>query len=81
MRPLFLHYPDDPECWEREDEYLFGRKYLVAPILEAGARKREVYFPSGRWRDIRDGSIHEGASRIEADAPLSSIPVYELLED
>lgn len=81
MRPLFLHYPDDPECWEREDEYLFGRKYLVAPILEAGARKREVYLPSGRWRDIRDGSIHEGASRIEADAPLSSIPVYELLED
>jgi alpha-D-xyloside xylohydrolase len=45
MRPLFWHYPDEPQSWQVEDQYLFGEDILVAPVLHAGQRQREVWLP------------------------------------
>ncbi|KAK7748117.1 hypothetical protein SLS53_001370 [Cytospora paraplurivora] len=33
IRTLFLEFPKDESAWEVEDEYMFGSKYLVAPVL------------------------------------------------
>jgi alpha-D-xyloside xylohydrolase len=77
MRPLFLDFPDDEQAWTVEDEFLFGPDVLVAPVTEAGARRRPVYLPKGAsWAHAWSGKIHEGGSRIEQDAPLDEIPVY-----
>ena len=52
MRTLFYMYPQDKKCWDIEDEYLYGPDILVAPILEAGQKTREVYLPAGEnWTD------------------------------
>jgi alpha-D-xyloside xylohydrolase len=48
LRPLFLGFPDDPESWEIDDQYLFGDDILVAPVTIEGARQRRVYLPAGR---------------------------------
>mgnify|MGYP006203088667 CR=1 FL=1 len=40
LRPLFFEFPDDPTSWLVEDQYLFGRDILVAPLrggVRAGA--------------------------------------------
>ncbi len=79
LRTLFYEFPDDSKCWDVYDEYMFGDKYLVAPILELNTYKREVYLPAGKWEDIRDGKIYEGLQTISADAPIESIPVYRLV--
>ncbi|MCR5687727.1 MAG: family 31 glucosidase [Lachnospiraceae bacterium] len=77
MRTLFYEFPDDPMSWETEDEYMFGSRYLVAPVMEAGADKRNVYLPSGAdWKD-RGGTVYNGGCMVCADAPLSVIPVFE----
>lgn len=56
MRAMFVEFPDDPVCWELEEQYMYGDKYLVAPILNLGQRARKVYLPSGcGWR-LSDGS-------------------------
>ena len=79
MRTLFYEFPDDPMAWEIEDEYMFGDRYLVAPILSAGAVSRSVYLPSGvRWKEQNDGGIYDGGCTICADAPLGVIPVFEI---
>ena len=77
IRAMFYEYPDDETCWEVEDQYMFGEKYLVAPVLQAGAVSRKVYLPHGVWREIHSGNIYEGGQWIEADAPLQYIPVLE----
>ena len=41
MRTMFYEFPDDAKCWEVTDQYMFGDKYLVAPILEAGMSERK----------------------------------------
>jgi len=78
MRTLFYEFPDDPKSWEVRDEYLFGDRYLVAPVLSAGMKARDVYLPSGsRWKNHTDGSVHEGGCTVSAPAPLHIIPVFE----
>ena len=77
MRPLFVDFPGDDRAWAVEDEFLFGPDLLVAPVLDAGARVREVYLPAGaRWTHAWSGREHEGGTVIEQEAPLHEIPVY-----
>lgn len=77
IRGLFYEFPSDERCYEISDEYMFGSKYLVAPILEYGARSREVYLPEGKWTEIHTGTSFEGGKSYEINAPLEYIPVFE----
>lgn len=77
MRPLFYDFPEDAKAWEMEDEYMFGPDFLVAPILYADMRKREVYLPSGsKWKNYWTGETFDGGKAIEVDAPLAQLPVF-----
>ena len=40
--------PMDDEALTVEDEFLLGDSLLVAPVLEEGAIKRDIYLPRGR---------------------------------
>ncbi|HYW81864.1 MAG TPA: family 31 glucosidase, partial [Spirochaetia bacterium] len=76
MRPLFVDYPEDPQAWAVEDEFLFC-DLLVAPVLAPSLRSRMVYLPNGRWKNFYDGSLLEGGQTIESAAPIDRIPVFE----
>ena len=77
MRPLFVDFPDDPACWDIEDQFLFGPDILVCPVVEQGAASRQVYLPAGTtWRDAFAGDVFEGGQTLTADAPLERIPVF-----
>lgn len=77
MRTMFYEFPDDATCWNIDDQYMFGSRYLVAPVLKAGVTTREVYLPAGKWQDIATKTIYEGGQRIQAQAPIEHIPVFE----
>lgn len=77
MKPLFYDFPQDPLAWEAEDVYLFGHDLLVAPVLDAGIRRREVYLPVGaQWTEMATGKIYSGGQRLEVSAPLEEIPLF-----
>jgi alpha-D-xyloside xylohydrolase len=77
MRALFYAFPEDPRCWEVEDQYMYGDKYLCCPVMEAGLKKRSVYLPNGEtWKDFNSDVLHEGGKAIESDCPLTSMPVF-----
>jgi len=76
MRPLFLEFPDDPQTWGRDDEFLFGRDLLVAPVLREGAERRGGYLPKGAWFELENGRRHEGGRHVAVPVTLDSIPVF-----
>ena len=77
MRTLFYMYPQDKECWNMEDEYMYGPDILVAPILHAGQRSREVYLPAGEcWIEYATGKKYDGGTTVQAAAELDTIPVF-----
>lgn len=77
MRPMFFSYPDDENCWNLADQYMFGADILVAPVTEPDARERSVYLPGGsRWIALGDNSVHEGGQTVVAAAPLAYSPIF-----
>jgi alpha-glucosidase/alpha-D-xyloside xylohydrolase len=76
MRPLWLHYSDDPRAVERGDEFLWGRDMLVAPVTEPGARERSLYLPRGAWYDFWTNARVEGGREITRAVDLETTPVY-----
>lgn len=76
MRSLWLHYPDEPAAVAREDEYLWGRDILVAPVLEKDATTRHVYLPRGAWHDFWTSERVKGGSEISRAVDLQTIPLY-----
>ena len=77
IRTMFFEFPEDEKSWTLQDQYMFGSKYLVAPVLELHQRERDVWLPEGSWKDVNSGEIIEGKRVIRAAAPLDVIPVYE----
>jgi alpha-D-xyloside xylohydrolase len=77
MRPMFYEFPYDPACDLLKDQYMYGEKYLVAPMMYAGMREREVYLPAGaRWTNVDTGETFSGGQTVLAKAPLDVIPVF-----
>jgi alpha-D-xyloside xylohydrolase len=79
MRALFVEFPDDAGSWLVEDEYLFGRDLLVAPLLEHGAKGRNVYLPPGVWHDWQKGDAYSGGRWVRIEA--GELPVILLARD
>lgn len=83
IRPLFYDFPNDPAAWTITDQYMYGPKYLVSPILKPGQRERVVTLPKGAsWRQISAegkpiGDVVKGGGSVTVDAPLEYMPVFE----
>lgn len=77
IRAMFFEFPDDEKCWELEDQYMFGDKYLVAPITHLNEYSRKVYLPDGQWRLTSTGEIYSGLATVSVDAPIDYMPVFE----
>ncbi|HIC93739.1 MAG TPA: DUF4968 domain-containing protein [Anaerolineae bacterium] len=75
-RPLVMEWPQDPEVWEEDSEFLCGNDLLVAPVLEAGAGGREIYLPQGTWFDFWQNTALDGPQHLRVIAPLDSMPLY-----
>lgn len=52
MRALMIDFADDLASFWVDDEYMFGRDLLVAPVLQEHAGERPVHLPPGRWLDF-----------------------------
>ena len=76
MRPLVLHFEDDENTFNLNNEFMVGENMLVAPILEQGATKRMVYLPVGTWVDYWTGNRFSGGEHIIVDAPIDVMPIF-----
>ena len=54
MVPLTLEFPNDKNCRDNLHQYLLGRDLMV------GIYNKNIYFPSGKWKDYWTGEVIEG---------------------
>jgi alpha-D-xyloside xylohydrolase len=78
LRTLFFEYPEDPTSWLIEDEYMFGRDILVAPLME-DVPSRNVYLPPGQWVDYQSGKTYKGTAWHHITA--GEIPIVLLVKE
>jgi alpha-glucosidase len=87
LRPLWWADPAAGELRALDDSFLLGEDLLVAPVLRAGQREREVLLPrqaGGGWYHFTDLGAHLGRhvgtllapGTVSAGAPLGETPLY-----
>ena len=77
IRTMFYEFPEDGRCWQVTDQYMFGSRYLVAPILKHDCFRRDVYLPAGTWKLSSTGETYVGGQTVTVDAPIEYMPVFE----
>jgi alpha-glucosidase (family GH31 glycosyl hydrolase) len=76
IRPLCLTDPHEPRGWSIGDAYGYGPALWVAPVLDHGAREREVALPRGDWIETWSDARVRGGGEAVVAAPLHRIPVW-----
>ncbi len=75
IRPQCLIDPRELRGWTVSDAYGYGPSLWVAPVLDEGAREREVVLPRGEWIET-SGRVLRGGEETVVPAPLERIPVW-----
>lgn len=79
-RPLFCHLiydnAEDSNVYDIEDEYMFGSKLLIAPVVNEGELERTVYLPVGVWYNFFTHERYEGGRSYIMACELGKILVF-----
>ena len=76
IQALLLRHPKDRVCWHIDDEYYFGREFLVAPVMNSN-NHRDIYLPEGQWVDFFTGERFSGSQWLyDYSVPLHLMPVF-----
>jgi alpha-D-xyloside xylohydrolase len=75
IRAMPLAFPDDPNTYDKDLQFMLGKWLLIAPIYNRGG-SRLVYFPKGRWIDFENGKIYIGPTNGRINAPLNKLPIF-----
>jgi alpha-glucosidase (family GH31 glycosyl hydrolase) len=77
MRPIFFEEADNLQLATYSDVYLWGRDVLVAPVLNAGEKTKEVYFTNtSNWYDFYSDEKFKGGQTKTVQIKENSIPTY-----
>ena len=80
-RPLAMDFPADAQAWGTavDDQYMFGRHFMAAPVHAMGARNRSVYFPQGAaYTHFFTNETFQGGATVTVDAPLDHFPLFKV---
>lgn len=75
MRPLFMDWPSDTLVHNLEDEFLYGRSILAAPVASLES-SRQVYLPQGVWYDFWNGNRTDGGTSFTREYALDDMPLF-----
>ncbi|XP_016888435.1 SITS-binding protein isoform X2 [Cynoglossus semilaevis] len=78
-RPMWWLNPSDPMTFTIDDQFLIGDKVLVAPVVEKGAVKRDIYLPDGgfQWQDSKNAQVFDGGTFLQDyPVPLEEVAVF-----
>lgn len=74
-----LEYDFPRQNFENEMQtFMLGEKYLVAPVLKKGQRKKTVRLPKGcMWKYVPNGEIYNGGETVTVNADIEILPYFE----
>jgi alpha-glucosidase len=76
LKSLVLFDQEDVHTHYRSDEFVYGDKILVCPVLEPNTKGRRMYVPRGNWYNFWTDEIVEGGKEMWVDADLDSMPIF-----
>ncbi len=76
IQAMLMHHPNDKTCWHIDDQYYFGRSFMVAPVMNSND-KRDIYLPEGEWVNFFTKEHFTGPVWLkDVNVPLDEMPVF-----
>jgi len=88
MRALVMDFASDKQALDINDEYMFGKSFLVCPVTEGMyssnrqadfsiVKSRQLYLPAGTdWVDFWTGETLKGGQTLSKESPIDIMPLY-----
>lgn len=92
MRALVMDFPADRKVWNIDNEYMFGKSFLVAPVTTSmyvrdnngsprvnfdSIGSQRVYLPEGTdWTDFWTGEKVKGGQELTMHVPIDKMPLF-----
>jgi alpha-glucosidase/oligosaccharide 4-alpha-D-glucosyltransferase len=77
MRPMLYEEPGNAKVRAMSSTYLWGKDFLVTPVLKQGAAAADVYFPArSAWFDFYSGERQAGGATRSIRLAADHVPVY-----
>lgn len=75
LRAMPLAFPDDPNTYDKDLQFMLGPWLLVAPMYDEGDERR-VYLPEGRWVNYWTGERFDEPTNLTIHAPIGTLPLF-----
>ncbi len=77
LRPVFYNYENDARTFTESDDFMVGRDFLVASVVNKGQFERSVYLPEEEfgWTDFHTGLWYDGGQTVTLPAPIQYNPL------
>lgn len=76
VRPLAMEFRGDPNTADESSAYMWGKNFLVAPVVKSGETSRTFYLPQGKWIDYWSDEVYDGGQTVTVPAPIDEIPLF-----
>ncbi len=76
MRPLLLEYPQLPEFFDDDGEFLFGPDLFVSPVTTELQDDKVIQLPPGSWYDYWTGEKSSDRELKKLKPGLDQVPVF-----
>lgn len=76
LRPLVMLEQEVAGNLHRQEEFGFGSKILVSPVIVEGQQSKTIYLPKGYWYDFWSHDLLEGGKEHQVKTPLDQMPMY-----
>jgi len=76
MRPLLLEFPQSPEFFDDDREYLFGPALFVSPVTTELQDTKAVQLPPGNWYNYWTGEKSSDRELIKLNPALDEVPAF-----
>jgi len=76
LRPVVMQEQEEPSNHFRQDEFTYGDKILICPVLAAGQKQRNVYLPKGKWYNFWTHELVDGGKEVMVATPLETMPIF-----
>ncbi|CAF1467623.1 unnamed protein product, partial [Didymodactylos carnosus] len=84
VRSMAHEFPEDSQCWSLDEQFLWGKYLLIAPVIYENHVQKEIYFSglnsNERWYNYYTGEemyqTADGSSFVTVPAPLNHLPLY-----
>lgn len=79
-RPMLFNYPEQPEAWSRDLQYLWGNELLIAPNTEAphaSDNRVSIWLPAGSdWYEYGTNNKLAGNQVITKTPAIGELPIF-----